>query len=141
MEGPESGEGSAAAYIAGPRRRGIGLNIALLSQSPRPFGHDPGHAFGRNAKLRLRHATVDALMVGEDQATFQDKTRDAVDDDFFAPELRDRGHETRQRPSVTEITVTDGIEKRPVIFRRVAMEEILQHVLDRRATAMRTVDV
>src|SRR5580698_10835943 len=42
---------------------------------------------------------------------------------------------------VADVAVHDGFVERPVIFGRIAMKEVLQHVRDRIAPAVRSVDV
>src|SRR6185369_11865902 len=58
-----------------------------------------------------------------------------------ALELGQRRNEPRQRAGIADAAIGYRLIERPIIFRCVAMEEIFEHVGDRGAAGMRTIDI
>src|SRR5690242_2632274 len=97
--------------IAGADRCGIGFHIRPGAEIGRPAVHYLGHAFGRDAQLRLRYTAIDAFMIGRNQPVPEHEPAEAVDHHFLARELWDRRNEPRKRPGITGAPVCDGVEE------------------------------
>src|SRR5204862_5169188 len=76
-----------------------------------------------------------------DQSYSKNEAANTVDADSTALELGNCGDKPRERTRVTDPPIRHWIEERPVVLSCIAVEQIDEHVGNRRAAAMRAIDV